>query len=190
MKVLSIDVGIKNLSFCLFDVFDKNINILIWENVNVTEEKCNKLSFETLVEQMLLVLQYNFDSSFSAEVVLIENQPMLKNGLMKSMAVVIYSYFSMLKIQFGNIENVKFTSASNKLKFKFLNESNSKLSGMCDVTKTYKDRKKTAIHMTTEYLQQIGSNKCEWFMQQRKKDDLSDAFLQGMFFIQKHIIHS
>jgi hypothetical protein len=38
MKILSIDVGIKNLSFCLFevDVISKNIKILKWDNINLS----------------------------------------------------------------------------------------------------------------------------------------------------------
>ena len=38
MKILSIDVGIKNLSFCLFeiDVTTKNIKILKWDNINLS----------------------------------------------------------------------------------------------------------------------------------------------------------
>ena len=38
MKILSIDVGIKNLSFCLFEieVTSKNIKILKWDNINLS----------------------------------------------------------------------------------------------------------------------------------------------------------
>ena len=38
MKIISIDVGIKNLSFCLFeiDVTTKNIKILKWDNINLS----------------------------------------------------------------------------------------------------------------------------------------------------------
>ena len=38
MKILSIDVGIKNLSFCLFeiDIISKNIKILKWDNINLS----------------------------------------------------------------------------------------------------------------------------------------------------------
>ena len=46
MKLLSIDVGIKNLSFCLFDVIkgekekenDSNLTILKWDNIDLTEK--------------------------------------------------------------------------------------------------------------------------------------------------------
>jgi len=46
MKILSIDVGIKNLSFCFFDVENSNENkfkIIKWDNINLTEiseKKC------------------------------------------------------------------------------------------------------------------------------------------------------
>lgn len=38
MKIISIDVGIKNLSFCLFeiDITLKNINILKWDNIDLS----------------------------------------------------------------------------------------------------------------------------------------------------------
>jgi hypothetical protein len=42
MKILSIDIGIKNLSFCLFETSDP-IKILKWDNINLgekTESKC------------------------------------------------------------------------------------------------------------------------------------------------------
>ena len=40
MKILSIDVGIKNLSFCLMEIDkdnDESISILKWDNINLTE---------------------------------------------------------------------------------------------------------------------------------------------------------
>jgi hypothetical protein len=41
MKLLSIDVGIKNLSFCLFDIdkSNKNKTIVSWDNINLTEKE-------------------------------------------------------------------------------------------------------------------------------------------------------
>ena len=51
MKLLSIDVGIKNLSFCLFNVDDTNTNnenlftqiqILKWENIDLSEKADTK----------------------------------------------------------------------------------------------------------------------------------------------------
>ena len=44
MKILSIDVGIKNLAFCLFDK-DEHFKVTKWDIVNLTEEECLKCSF-------------------------------------------------------------------------------------------------------------------------------------------------
>ena len=44
MKILSIDVGIKNLAFCLFEVVNKNYNILKWDCINICEETTNLCS--------------------------------------------------------------------------------------------------------------------------------------------------
>jgi hypothetical protein len=37
MKLLSIDVGIKNLSFCLFELYELDIKIIKWDNINLSE---------------------------------------------------------------------------------------------------------------------------------------------------------
>lgn len=48
MKILSIDVGIRNLSFCLFtmDNADKNtLSVLKWDNIDLTEKTNNRCIF-------------------------------------------------------------------------------------------------------------------------------------------------
>ena len=48
MKILSIDVGIRNLSFCLFEMKDgdKNqLNVLKWDNIDLTEKANNRCIF-------------------------------------------------------------------------------------------------------------------------------------------------
>ena len=56
MKIISIDVGIKNLSFCLFeiDVTLKNIKILKWDNIDlcvndINEYKCIEIDKKGLI---------------------------------------------------------------------------------------------------------------------------------------------
>jgi hypothetical protein len=164
MTVLSIDVGIKNLSYCLLD---NNGEILDWKNICVCEETSKKL--EVLVENYLLVLMEHF--TFQVDDVIIENQPMLKNGLMKTLSVVIYTYFNMLKVQQGLVNKVAFISATNKLKCKKMTETPSKV---------YKERKKQGIQLAKEYLT---AEKLEWLNAQKKQDDLCDAFLAGMYFL-------
>ena len=42
MKLLSCDIGIRNLSFCLFDIDNSNVKVLKWDNVNLTNDNDNK----------------------------------------------------------------------------------------------------------------------------------------------------
>lgn len=172
-QILSIDVGIKNLSYCYIDVKDdKSIVINNWNNLTLTEENVKKLKLEEISDLVLTNLIQHFDDNFYADVVLIENQPMLKNGLMKTIAVIIYTYFNMMKIQFGNIQQVKFISATNKLKH-------------CDKLSlsTYKDRKKLSIEIAKNYLQQYQNQYLEWFESQTKKDDCADCLNQAIYYI-------
>ena len=44
MKILSIDVGIKNLAICILETQDNNFNIIYWDVINLSEQKiycCN-----------------------------------------------------------------------------------------------------------------------------------------------------
>jgi hypothetical protein len=175
MRVLSFDVGIKNLSFAHLEVTDETATLLEWQILSVTEDNCKNVSIETLVENVLMTLQSHFGEDFFTNTVLIENQPSLKNGLMKTVSVVIYTYFNMLKIQYGNVDSVKFISATNKLKCKRIKELN--LSGKM----TYKDRKKASIELATLYL---CPEKKEWLGKQKKADDASDAFCQAIYYIE------
>jgi hypothetical protein len=58
MKILSIDVGIKNLAFCLFDKSPtaEQFKISKWDVVNLSEEECLKCSF---VEPKVALLDKN-----------------------------------------------------------------------------------------------------------------------------------
>ena len=38
MKILSIDVGIKNMSFCLFEKVETNIKTIKWDNIDLSQK--------------------------------------------------------------------------------------------------------------------------------------------------------
>lgn len=178
MKILSIDPGIKHLAFCYLSVIESQIDIIDWDNLCITESNCKKISFEFLIENLLETLALNFDDSFEADVVLIENQP-LNNIQMKSVSVAIYTYFNIMRMQFGNIKKVQFMKATEKLKcskLKELPETTTKTS--------YKDRKKTGIELCRLYLKAICPEKLDWFEGLSKKDDKADTFDMIMYYIE------
>jgi hypothetical protein len=103
--------------------------------------------------------------------VIIENQISPIATRMKTIQGMLVQYFVMSPV---NVKNVEFISASNKLKG-------------CDIKdKTkYSDRKKLGIAkcletITTDYR---FSDKIDYFNAHKKKDDLADSFLQGLWFL-------
>jgi hypothetical protein len=180
MRVLAIDVGIKNMAFCYVD----HPKVLWWENVNIQRdtEATKKPALEALIEDLLMALQDRFasDERFTtADVVLIENQPSLKNATMKTIAVAIFTFFVMLKLQHGTVREVRFMSPTSKLKCR-------RAVGLPQTS--YKDRKTAAIEAARLYLTSDPSSPnnehAVWFMQQKKRDDLADAFLMTQHHIE------
>ena len=102
----------------------------------------------------------------------IENQPALKNPTMKSVQMILYTYFLI------NLKNKKYSlnlvSARNKLKFDLDNEY---IKETKKITDNYKKNKKLAIDFTREFLKDT-SDWLEYFENYKnKKDDLADAYL-------------
>ena len=90
---------------------------------------------------------------------------------MKTIQGMIVQYFVMCNLKINNIE---FISAANKLKDCEKNEKT-----------TYSDRKKLGISkclesITTDFR---FNEHLKYFTSHKKKDDLSDSFLQGIWFI-------
>jgi hypothetical protein len=90
---------------------------------------------------------------------------------MKTIQGMISQYFIM---RYENIDIV-FVNASNKLK------TNEK--GTASGSKsTYAERKKMGIEKTLDYIKK--NDKWQsYFKQHKKKDDLADSFLQGIWFV-------
>jgi len=111
-----------------------------------------------------------------SEVVIIENQPALKNPTMKSIQMILYSYFLMKE----TIKDIQMINARNKLKA----YKGPKI--QCDIKETYKKNKFLAIKYTDIMIREndkIDKKYHTLYDTSKKKDDLSDAYLQGIFFI-------
>ena len=114
-----------------------------------------------------------------AELVLIENQPSLKNPIMKSVQMLLYSYFlirGMVDLQ--KVTGIKLISASNKLK-----KCNT-IDKFKDRSKSYKDRKKLAVDYCYYLLEELEPiEQKDYFSGNCKKDDLADCYLQAMYYL-------
>ena len=51
---------------------------------------------------------------------------------------------------------------------------------------SYSERKKASVAIVKEVLNTSSKDWLQLFLKHKKKDDLADAFLQGMWFLNKH----
>lgn len=121
------------------------------------------------------------------ELVFIENQPSLKNPKMKTISGCVYDYY-MIRGIFDKhlndslINEVHFMSPSNKLKLADNGDTKELVKLKGDDSKTYKLTKQLSIKYCTEMIEQYP----EWlkiFKSYKKKDDMADCFLQGMYAV-------
>jgi hypothetical protein len=223
MKILSFDVGIKNLSYCLLN--DKVIED--WGILNISTDdvcehcskdgkrcdksvkyvcqgpfqvcsahkklkqysdkkfKCVPKKKNPMLDQgtkMVEILKKK-ENFIEVDLVVIENQPALKNPTMKSIQMILYTYFLIEGVTNNNssIESIELINARNKLKA---------YTGPivpCDIKDKYKRTKFLGIQYC---LSMIIDQQDQWinlFTTSKKKDDLADAYLQGMYVLQsKH----
>ena len=152
--------------------------------VNLINENIQKIYFETIEskksnEVNLFDIGVNIKNKFNEmfkddvkiDYVIIENQIGPLAIRMKTIQGMIVQYFIMSNL---NVQHIEFISASNKLKD-------------CDIKdkEKYSDRKKLGIAkclgiLTLDFRFNEHIN---YFKSHKKQDDLSDAFLQGLWFI-------
>lgn len=114
--------------------------------------------------------------------VLIENQPSMKNPKMKSVAETLYSWFLIrgLVDKKGLLQNIFYLSPSNKIKIKN-DDIDKEIKKVKDERQKYKLTKNIGIIYTKDLLKN-DSNWIQYLDANKKKDDLCDSFLQGMYF--------
>ena len=230
-KILSFDIGMKNLSFCIIEYCSDSFDIKDWGIINIFNEdanlicngikadgeKCTKnctkfvtendlklgycgthikkfpvekiKSLEKINVNKIDILELykclidsleNYKHRFmDVDEILIENQPALKNPKMKTIQVAIYTYFFIRCFTdkcSTRLNNIKQISASNKLKIYDGPpvESNAK--------NKYAKNKDLSIKYC-EYFIKNNTQMLDYFKSEKKKDDLADSFLQGLYYI-------
>ena len=113
--------------------------------------------------------------------VLIENQPALKNPVMKSIQMMIYTFFVMdgVMSESSKIEKIHMVNARNKLKV----YKGPKIE--CNKKGKYAQNKYLSVEYTKEMIKNEEECFQELFKESKKKDDLADAYLQGIYWIEK-----
>jgi hypothetical protein len=174
MRLLSFDIGICNLAYAYADynVETKRLEIVDWSLLPLREAK-EKKDFGEITSELVRVINEKF-WDLDIDVVLIENQPVMKNPVMKTLQIMIYTVFMLKKQQKSLNTDVKLVSAQTKLKVKEKVDVSHIVT-----TDKYRRNKQLAIAYTRYYLKhthqaekwQILFDKCP------KLDDMADSVL-------------
>lgn len=149
-------------------------------------QKCKKVlaygnSIEFLSKNIATKVKQRLDIT-NVDKIVIENQPSMKNPRIKTVACFLYQHLVEhgLVNQNSKVSSVDFMSPSNKLKIgtgktvEMLSRGK-KSSDIYDITKTL------AIKYTQAIIAQPTQEK--FLVKHTKKDDLADAFLQGIYYL-------
>lgn len=184
---ISFDIGVKNLSCCVLNVATKSdteIEVLLWKIMPLAQEKEKTPVMNEIAGRLFMVLDELVDTLQTnghdhITHVLIENQPSRLNGSMKSIQMMIYSYFQLRRHWDGIVSQVSMISASQKLLHHDIQITE-------NTTKTgYQLNKWKAIQFAQEYIRDC-PQLSELFTSHKKKDDLADAMLQSVSWLRKH----
>ena len=160
-KVSLIEMMVKHGEETCFDVVDK--------------VDANKLDIVTIGRNIQYKLDLLFDNSFDdIGIVLIENQISPIANRMKTIQGMLSQYFLMK----NETLQIEFVSSINKLKEEAL------------INTTYSERKKAGIVKCLGIISEDFANRVGFFNCHKKKDDLADCFLQGMWYIRANIYHT
>ena len=165
-KVLSFDMGYKNLAYCMLE----NKKITTWKCVNIVDgkSKAKKPSIGVLCEALVDHLQ---KEKLEPDKVLIEQQPVgfhkRSNTRMKVLSHVLQAYFYN--------KGIKASFVNPKRKLKGCPDCKGK-----PTKERYKIHKQYAIDQAREHLKEETVEWRDLFEKADKQDDLADCLLQGL----------
>ena len=163
-KILSFDVGIKNLAYA--EYCTKDDKLLRWDVISINYDKSD---IDGSYASLACILDELFDDEYST--VLIENQPSMKNPVMKTIQCGIHMFFASCRHYRSSVGSIVLVSASCKMK-------------MCTGNgKTYSERKRLSIDSCRQYVSTDFTDWGVFFNTSKKKDDLSDSLLQLLWYV-------
>lgn len=243
MKILSFDVGIKNLAYIIIEFETNNENILeykildwdiidlskifleknvycsvtkhgnVCKNIalnyvklekiklgfcknkvcqsvlNSTYKKKNIKKYKKITTKDISLFELGTElvkklklkeNLLNVDIIVIENQPVLKNPTMKSIQMILYSFF--LINNNNNCFKIVLFNALKKLDI----YDGPDLDTNYD-KKNYNHRKKLSIEYTKYFLDKNKEiDRLEFFNKNSKKDDLADCYLQCLTYYNKN----
>lgn len=186
--IISFDIGIKNLAYCILrtgaDKSSTTIDVIDWNIIALAAPKEKIPAVQELSLRLFAELDGMLDKidrlGFDViDSILIENQPSRLNGVMKSVQMLIYSYFQLRRHWEGKVRSVHLISAACKLK------DHDYVVDVATTEKTgYELNKWKAVKLAEMYIGddvRLQTRFCSY----KKKDDMSDSLLQALAWLRK-----
>ena len=107
--------------------------------------------------------------------VIIENQPVYKNPIMKSIQMLLYGYYLINIQNHGRINKIYIPNATQKMTV----YNGPKID--CHIKDTHEKNKYLAKEYCKYFLKD-NQKMLDYFLSYDKKDDLADTYLQGLYF--------
>jgi hypothetical protein len=172
-----VDINDKKVGFCGNKTCQSRMSLSYppdQNNVNIKKiKKITTKSLSLIDMGRTMVQELDKKNNFlNADIIVLENQPVLKNPTMKSIQMILYSYFL---IRGDPQMQMQLFSAKNKL-----NVYNGP-DIVCNKKGDYAKRKYLSVEYTKYFLKN-NLPKLQWFLEHTKKDDLADSYLQGMTY--------
>jgi len=182
MSLLSIDPGTMNLSYCILSIPDGKIKkwnkIALAKNMNEGTEKTitslhNKLN-ELQDNGALITHEHDWE-------IVIELQP--KSNL-RTIVIsgALFMYFVALKLAGYPIKKIITRHAKEKLRF-FGRQNYTETYDISHIKKGYYRNKKESVEQCKIILVHRDPEYATFFISCKKKDDYSDAYLQGLSYL-------
>uniref|UniRef100_A0A6C0JI97 Mitochondrial resolvase Ydc2 catalytic domain-containing protein n=1 Tax=viral metagenome TaxID=1070528 RepID=A0A6C0JI97_9ZZZZ len=173
------DIGFCNKKYC------QSILNSVYNKKNI--KKCKKVNTKTVslleISKSMIKNLNEIPELLNVDRVIIENQPVLKNPTMKSIQMILYSFFVMKgMVEKEKINDILMFNAGRKLEIYNGPEINYPENIKKD---TYKCRKYESIEFTKYFLRE-DKNKLDFFNKHKKKDDLADSYLQCLTYYKKN----
>lgn len=150
--------------------------------VKYTKKAISTMSMDDFLYKLIVELDKRHHL-LQCDRVYIENQPTMKNPRMKTISVTLYNFYMIRgMIDKQVILAVHFMAPSNKLKL----ASDGDIKELVKIKKNDNDAKtyKLTKSLGIKYCLEMISDMPDWvahFNSHKKKDDLADCFLQGMY---------
>ena len=174
---------------CYCTVHMKSINKKIIDSYkvkNLKKKAVGTIDIDTLKKELIKKLE-DKGEFLNVDDIVIENQPSMKNPKMKAISSTLFDYFLIRGIfdkerLNTSVKKVKFMSPSNKLKLADDDDNKKLVKLKGNEAKSYKLTKSLGVKYCREMISKY-KNWLTFFESNKKKDDLADCFLQGMYYI-------